>query len=152
MEDTFGQLIFFSIFQVIGGAALGAGIRSVLQHDLTGVFFIIWGAGFGGIPALIGAVTFIGSGQAVYFYAQLFIFLTTIVTVMLLPRDFLQKEGQAGAESGAILGAIMAMVGGGVVLFNVRGGDWIALLVGGIFALLGAFLLIRSSISVLRSS
>jgi hypothetical protein len=152
LEGAFELLLFFSLFEVIGGAALGAGLRSLLRRNFAGVFFLIWGAGFGGIPLLIGAASFLSSGQPIYFYAQVFIFLTPAVTVMLLPDDFMQASRTNNtSEAGAIVGAIMAMVGGAVVLLNLDGGNIIALLIGGFFAFLGAFFLIRTAVTILRA-
>jgi hypothetical protein len=152
MEGAFEMLLFFSLFEVIGGAALGAGLRGLLRRNFATVFFLVWGAGFGGIPLLIGAVSFLGMGQPMYFYAQVFIFLTAVVTVMLLPDDFMQSSRTANtSEAGAIVGAVMAMIGGTVVLLNLNGGNLIALLIGGFFAFLGAFILIRTAIVVLRA-
>lgn len=152
LNDAFGTLIFLSLFEIIGGAAIGVAIRGLLRRDTMLVFFLIWGAGFGGIPFLIGALTFLAKGQTIYFYAQAFVFLTAIVTVGLLPNDFLRVQGETtGAESGAILGAIMTMLGGAVVLFTIREGLSIGLLIGGFFALLGAFILVRTTITIVRS-
>jgi hypothetical protein len=153
LEDPFGMLIFLCIFEILGGAALGAALRSLARRDVSGLFFLIWGGGFAGIPFVIGAVTFLSAHQATYFYAQAFVLLTMIVTVGLLPDDFLQGGRETGgAEGGAIVGAVMTMIGGAVVLFNLRGGLGIGLVIGGFFAFLGAILLIRTAIGVLRSS
>lgn len=151
--ESFGMLLFFGLFEIIGGAAVGAGLRSAWRRDASGLFFLIWGAGFGGIPLLIGGVTFLSQGEPIYFYAQLFVFVLAIVTVALLPDDLLDPNRQPNSEEGrAIGGAIMTMLGGTVVLLTMQGGLSLPLLIGGFFALLGALLLVASAIGVLRTS
>ncbi len=152
MQGGFEMLLFFGLFEVLGGAAVGAGLRGLLRRNLTTTFFLIWGAGFGGIPLIIGAVNFLSSGQPALFYAQLFLFVAPIVTVMFLPEDFMQsgRIGR-GSEGGAIASAIMAMIGGTVVLLNLNDGNLFILLIGGIFAFLGVFLLIRAAVVILRA-
>lgn len=152
LNESFGTLLFFAVFEILGGAGVGAGLRSVWRRDASGLFFLIWGAGFGGIPLIIGAVTFISQGEPIYFYAQLFLFVLAVVIVALVPDDLFAANRQPDrAEGPAIGGAIMTMLGGTVVLLTLQGGVSIPLLLGGFFALLGALLLVTSAIGVLRS-
>lgn len=150
--DAFGMLLFFCIFGVLGGAGFGAGLRSLVTRDFTGMFFLIWGAGFAGIPLVIGAITFLSQGQAIYFFAQLFVVLAAIVTVALLPRDVLSSAAQIkGAEVGALAGAALAMVGGALVVLNLHAGFNIVFLFGGVLALAGALIWLRSLFQVVRA-
>ena len=55
MSETISELAFLSIFHVIGGAALGLTLRSLVREpSLKGlfgrVFFLIWGGMFGCMP------------------------------------------------------------------------------------------------------
>lgn len=150
LDEPFGMLLFLCIFEVLGGAALGAAFRSLARRDLSGLFFLIWGGGFAGIPFLIGAITFLSAQQLVYLYAQTFVLLTVIVTVALLPADFLQ--GHAAGEGRAVAGAVLTMIGGAVVLMNLRAGLGLGLLIGGFLALVGVLLFIRAAMGVLRSA
>lgn len=151
-ESPFGMLIFFAIFEVLGGAALGVALRGILRRDFTGLFFLIWGAGFGGIPLFIGAATFLSTDAPMYFYAQLFLFLTAIVTVALLPNDFMQSRGEGSAgEGGAIMGALMTMLGGAVVVLNLREGLSIGIIIGAFFAIVGLYILLRTAFGIVRS-
>lgn len=152
LNEMFGMLLFFALFEIIGGAALGAGLRKLWRRDGSGLFFLVWGAGFGGIPLIIGGATFLTEGKPIYFYAQLFAFVLAMVTVALLPDDLLEANREPNsAEGGAIGGAIMTMLGATVVLLTMQGGLSIPLLLGGFFALLGALLLIATAIGVLRA-
>lgn len=151
-SDAFGMLLFLCIFEIIGGAAVGFALRGLLQRDLSGCFFLIWGSGFGGIPLVIGGVSFLTSGQPTYFFAQLFVLLATIVTLALLPRDFMETRGDSGgAEGAALVGAVMTMVGGAVVLLTMKEGIGVPLLVGAIIAAFGIWLLLRTAIGVVRA-
>ncbi len=153
LDSPFGMLIFLCIFEVLGGAALGVALRGLVRRDFSGLFFLIWGGGFAGIPLIIGAASFFAMEAQTYFYAQVFILLTTIVTVALLPTDFLQTraDGNSG-EAGAIVGAVLTMIGGAVVLFNLTEGLSIGLVIGGFFALLGVVILLRTAFGILRST
>jgi hypothetical protein len=150
-EDPFGVLLFLSLFELLGGGALGGGLRSILRGNGLGWFFVVWGAGFAGIPLLMGALMFLPSGHAIYFYAQLFLLLGALVTVALLPDDFLQSTPGDGSYGGAIAGAIMTMIGGTVVILNLRQGIGIGLIIGGFFAIAGASILAIVTARALRS-
>lgn len=153
LDNSLGMLIFFCIFEILGGAALGAAFRSLARRDAMGLFFLIWGAGFAGIPLLIGAVTFLAARQATYFYAQAFVLGAIIVMVGLMPTGSVQGRGAvSGAEGGAIAGAILTMIGGAILLFNLRGGLGFGLVLGVLLAFLGVFLLLRAVVGVLRSA
>lgn len=151
-NDSFGMLLFLSLFAIIGGAAVGAGLRNIVRGNLAGLFFLVWGAGFGGIPLIIGAANFLAAGEPIYFYAQLFVFVLPVITVALMPDDLLAAGRQPNsAEGGAIGSAIMTMIGGTVVLLTLQDGLSIPLLIGGLFAVVGAILLITTTIGVLRA-
>jgi hypothetical protein len=151
LNDEFGMLLFFSIFEVLGGGALGFALRGILRRDFSGCFFLIWGAGFAGIPLVIGAATFLSEGQATYFYAQLFVFLAAMLTVALLPSDLFQGMGESGGVGiGAVVGAVMAMVGGAIILLNLKEGFGFPMILGGIFAVVGALILSGTVVRVIR--
>ncbi len=151
LDEPFGMLVFFSIFEVLGGGALGIGLRGLLKRDFSGVFFLIWGGGFAGIPLVIGGAAFLAEGAPAFIVAQLFVFLTAVVTVALLPDDLLKGAQVQGAEAGAIFGALVCMVGGIVVALNLRYGIGIGLVIGGVIAFFGLFVLLRAALSIVRS-
>ena len=152
MDEPFGLLLFLSLFVIPGGAALGAAARGFMRHDYSNFFFLVWGAGFAGIPFFIGSVMFLGQNQLGYFYALLFIFLIPIVTVAFLPNDFMETSNHlGGAEGIAILGAVLLTLGGTIVLLNLRAGFGVAMLLGGAIALVGMYFLLRTAIRVLRA-
>lgn len=151
LNEPFGMLMFFGIFEVLGGAALGFALRGILRRDFSGCFFLIWGAGFAGIPLVIGAATFSSEGQPTYFYAQLFVLLVTILIVALLPSDLFQGMSETGGVGGgAIAGALMMMIGGAVILLTLKEGFGLPMILGGILAAVGAFLLFGTAVRALR--
>lgn len=153
MDDPFGLLLFLSLFEILGGAALGAALRGFLRRDFSEIFFLIWGGGFAGIPFIIGAAMFLSEHQTTYFYALVFILLTPILTVGFLPGDFLEAgDKTSGAEGLAIAGAVLLMMGGTVVLLNLRAGIGVGLVVGVIVALVGVLLLLRTAVRILHSA
>lgn len=154
MDEPLGMLLFFALFEILGGAALGVAFRGILRRDFGGLFFLIWGSGFAGIPFLIGTIMFLSEHQTTYFFALLFLLLTPIVTVALLPDDFMQSGGATGGgtDGGAILGAVLMMIGGTVVLLSLRGGIGLALFLGAVVGLLGILLILRTTLRILRPS
>lgn len=154
METTDGLtiLLFLSIFEIVGGAAFGASLQKLLQRDLSGCFLLLWGAGFAGIPLVIGAGLQLTHGRPVYFLAQVAILALAIVTMMVLPSDFLENIGENNSiEAGAIVGAVFFLVGGTVMLLTLRVGVGVPLFIGALFALIGAGLLIRTAVRVVRA-
>lgn len=152
MNSPFGMLLFFCIFVIPGGSALGAALRGFRQHDFSNIFFLIWGGGFGGIPFLIGSSLFLSTHQNLYFYALVFFFLMPVITVAFLPQDFMSPGRTTGASEGAaIAGAVLLMMGGTVVLLNMHTGFSIPLLLGGVLALVGFYLMMRTALRIVRA-
>jgi len=153
LNDATGMLIFLSIFELLGGGAVGIALRGIVPRDFTGCFFLIWGSGFGGIPLIIGAATFLSQEQYGYFFAQLFIFFGAMLTMALLPPDLFQSGGgDSFAEGGpALIGAVFTIIGGGMVLLSFRAGSGLPLVIGGIFAFIGIALVAATAIRLIRT-
>lgn len=153
-NDALGMLLFFSIFEVLGGGAVGIALRGILQRDFSGMFFLIWGSGFGGIPLVIAAAMFLSAHQANYFFATLFVFFAPLLLVLLIPHDFLSSTNPTlTAESGAaIVGAVITVIGGAVVLLTWRNGIGFPLLIGAVVALVGIVILLRTAIQVIHTT
>lgn len=153
LNDPLGMLIFFAIFEIPGGAAVGAAVRGFLHRDFSGFFFLIWGSGFGGIPMLIGAVSFLTAHQPAYFFAQLFLFFAPLLAVALVPRDLFQGSSvQVQAESNtAFVSVGFIIVGGAIVLLTLRSGISIPLLIGSVLAFIGIAILFGTAIRVVRT-
>jgi len=152
ITDQFGILVFLCIFEILGGAGLGVGLRNVLRRspDPTGCFFLIWGAGFAGIPLLMGALTFLPSDKPVYFVAQAFVFLTAVLVAALTPETLFQDSKDGSLFGLAVAGGVMALIGGAVVLVTWKEGINLGLLVGWFFGLLGTLFLFGAARQALQ--
>jgi hypothetical protein len=151
LDDALSVLIFLCIFEVIGGAAVGTGLRGFLRLSprVPGCFMMIWGLGFGGIPLLIGGGTMLMGGNPAFFYAQAFVFLSAVVIVALLPQELLETN-QQGKYQAAIVGAIMFVIGAALLVLLWGDADTPVILGGGAITLVGAVLLIRGVVNALR--
>src|SRR5262245_53734540 len=152
LDTPFGMLLFLSIFEALGGGAIGIALRGIVRRDYSGCFFLIWGAGFGGIPLIIGAASFSAMEAPTYFLAQLFVFFGAMALTALMPTDFMPARGEDSTnQTLALVGAVMAMVGGAIVLLTLRNGVVITLLAGGIVAMVGVVLLGTATVVVWRT-
>ena len=58
--------VFFSVFHILGGGALGLGLRSLQRGEPQANFFLVWGAGMGLLPLIGDWVTLIIPGYLMY--------------------------------------------------------------------------------------
>jgi hypothetical protein len=151
--EAFSTFLFLCIFEVLGGAAVGAFVRTLLRREPPGasIFFLIWGAGFGGIPLLVGGVMLLTSERPALFFAQLFVFVMSIVLVALMPSELFDKDADGNLPT-AIVGAVMIMFGAAMVLLTLQDGvGWVTVL-GAAVAFGGIVVLLRAVFVVLRPS
>ena len=137
LQAALFMTIFLGIFQAIGGTAFGYGLRALRSGVVAG-FMLIWGAGFGGIPLLIGTLTLLTSRYPLMALIGPLLFLAAIgFSVFVWPRltqDF-------GAATIALLGfgLIFLIVGLGVGAAMLAQREYFfALVFGGVFSLVGA--------------
>ena len=151
--EAFSSFLFLCVFEVLGGAAVGAFVRTLLRREAPGIsiFFLIWGLGFGGIPLLIGAATLTTSDRPSLFLAQVFVFVMAIVLVALMPSEVFDKDANGNLPS-AIVGAVLAMFGASVLLLTLQDGINIGTLIGAGMAFGGIVILLRAVFVVLRPS
>lgn len=151
--EAFSTFLFLCVFVVLGGAAIGVFVRTLLHRQAPGVsiFFLIWGSGFAGIPLLIGGIQLLNSDRPTLFWAQLFIFAASIVLVALAPSELFEKDGSRNFPL-AVVGAILAMMGAAVLLLTWREGLGFGLLIGAGLALGGCVILFRAVLAALYSN
>lgn len=151
--EAFSTFLFLSIFEVLGGAAIGAFVRTLLRREPPGltIFFLIWGAGFGGIPLLMGSFMLLTSDRPGLFFAQLFVFVMAIVLVALMPSEVYDKDADGNMPT-AIVGAVLIMFGASIVVLTLSNGIGIGTLLGAIVAFGGVVILLRAVFVVLRPS
>ena len=151
--EAFSTFLFLSIFEVLGGAAIGAFVRTLLRREPPGItiFFLIWGAGFGGIPLLMGAIMLLTGDRPGLFFAQLFVFVMSIVLVALMPSELFDKDADGNMPT-AIVGAVLIVFGAAIVLLTLQDGIGLVTLFGAAIAFGGAVILLRAIFVVLRPS
>lgn len=148
MEDL-SPLFFLAIFQLLGGAAFGAGLRSMLKRDFGSIFLLVWGGGFGGIPAIMGYFMF-ASGKApwaAWIGPAVFVGMALFVIFFAMPMGGIFG---GGPTLGFLLGGAL-MLGGavtGYTQFN-RANPATLLLGGGLF-LAGCVIVALAANAVLR--
>lgn len=148
MQNSLATLGFLSLFHVIGAVALANGLRQVwsrLRHSErgggSGLFFVIWGAGFGCMPFAFGLQTATSQdgGSPLLLLAQIAIW-TGAFLVALLAWDEAVDWLRPFLHPNMFLiafGGLFMLVGAGVGSFVVRDEPLFALLFGGIFMLVG---------------
>ncbi|MDL1895673.1 hypothetical protein FBQ82_05330 [Anaerolineae bacterium CFX7] len=151
--EAFAALLFFCVFEVLGGGAVGTFVRSLLRREPAGVasFFLIWGAGFGGIPLFVGGALLLTSERPILFFVQAFVFVMAIVLVALMPPDLFDQDAGNSVPK-ALVGAILCMFGAALVLLTLQDGVGVVTLVGAALAFGGAALLGRATLGLFHST
>lgn len=153
MDNIFGVL-FFGLFELLGGAAVGAGLRGLFSSERSGAegFLLIWGSGFGGIPLFISSAMFISAGQTIYFVIGLGIFVGAAALAFLMPRDMAPSFSKLHIR-GAFAGGILTLGGAILLAISLRGGFGTGgVVLGALLFLVGAALLIRTAYRILQAT
>lgn len=141
ISENLGILAFLIIFEILGGVGLGVGLRGLVgRASPAATFFIIWGAGFAGIPLIIGATFFLPNGDPVYFVAEAFVLFMAVIVTAFAP-DALFQDSKDGSLFGLAVAGGLLVLFGGVVILLAAAQSWLGVLLGGAVGLLGAFFL-----------
>lgn len=149
VSEGLATLGFVSIFHIIGGIAVGVGLRR-LYHGLSlqPLFFLVWGGFFGGMPLLIGASELAEKGMLIFFVAEIAILLGTILVAALIPdwiidgfkstSIYLMLFGGAFLIVGLLAGlsTLREQLLAGLILLFLFGGTGVAILAIGLRQLL----------------
>jgi hypothetical protein len=137
--EIFGFLGFLSIFHIIGGAAIGFTLRGLRDgFSMRVPFMLVWGAGFGGLPLVMGLAMFAQMEMPYLVLVQIFVFLGAILITALTPDWYF--DAFKSKEIGMIgFGGIFLLVGIAVAVVSFREEPLVALIFGGIFGGTGAF-------------
>ncbi len=153
MNNSITQLGFLCIFNLIGGAAIGSVLRAVLRGKFScnSIFFLIWGAGFGGLPLVFGIQEF--QKGAPYFLAiQSAVFVIAILVVAIIPDELLATLRSPNIFTIGI-GGVFLLLGTAMLFTNfleLKGltekllGGGIFIVAGGAVFLLGLWRVIKS--------
>jgi len=153
MNNSITQLGFLCLFNLIGGAAIGSVLRSVLRGKFAcnSFFFLIWGAGFGGLPLVFGIQEF-QKGAPYFLMVQFAVFASAILVVALVPEDLLATLRSPNIFTIAI-GGVFLTLGAAMLftnIFELKGlpekllGGGIFILIGGAVFLIGLWRVIKS--------
>ncbi len=150
MNDPLLTLGFFCVFHLIGGIAIGKGLRQLLGRQWSGVLFLlVWGSMFGIMPLLISGSQFAKLEMPYAIYVELFVLIAAILLTALLPEEFIGTFNQPPVI-GAGVGAIFFVMGGVLLFVLAREDLGQALLIGGIFMLVGGGVLFAGLYSALK--
>ena len=146
---------FLGIFQVIGGLVAGDGLHKLFaERTLRGIFLIIWGMFFGGIPAVLGVAAAAGTQQPLLSLLGPLLFVGALLFGMLL-LPWLAQELGAGTLLTLGVGGMFMLLGGSIVAGIVRAGTGttlIGLLFGACFGVAGLWLCWTAISSLLHST
>ena len=138
MSDQLFIIPFLGIFCVAGGLGLGHGLRALI-HDRSprGVFFMVWGAIFGGVPCTIGTGTFLAARSGPLFLVTPILFLCAVVLSMTILPELLEDIGASSLFAFGF-GAIFLFIGVVLGMTQLRqGSPAVGLAAGGTFMLFG---------------
>ena len=140
LQDLF-PLAFLAIFQVVGGLAAGSGLRTVFfERTPNGMGLVVWGLGFGGIPALIGIAIALDAGIPILSLSGPVVFLGALLSGLFILPGLVREYGVSTLVSIAI-GTLFMVIGFGVGVGLIRQREVLTgLLFGGIFGLVGALI------------
>jgi hypothetical protein len=143
MNELIGQLAFVSIFHIIGGIAIGSTVRN-LRKGLggRGIFFLIWGAGFGCMPLVVGAGMF-AQAHAIYLFAVEVLVLVGAIGVTAFFPDWMLETFKSAEVMNIWMGGLFFFVGVGAGAAMLKTEPLFALLFGGAFAGAGALVFYR---------
>ncbi|MEW5717348.1 MAG: hypothetical protein AB1817_01855 [Chloroflexota bacterium] len=153
MNNSITQLGFLCLFNLIGGAAIGSVLRGVLRgrFSCNSIFFLIWGAGFGGMPLLFG-IQELQKGAPYFLLVQFAVFVTAILVVAIISDELLATLRSPNIFTIAI-GGVFLMLGAAMLFtnfFELKGwaekllGGGIFIVTGGAVFLIGLWRLIKS--------
>ena len=139
--ETLFPIGFLGIFELLGGIAVGSGLRSWLGNRSGGEFgLVIWGLGFGGIPLFMGLVFAGASGYPLLMLVGPGIYLGAILFGMFL-LPWLNESIGGGLLLLLAMGVLFMGVGSVAGLFMVRSGEVVGgIIFGLIFFGVGALL------------
>ncbi len=98
--------VFFSIFHVLGGGALGQAVRAPRRGSDESTFFLLWGVGMGGLPVIFDWFFLIAQGHLIYGLIGPILFIITT-----LASAFLELKIDGGAVVSAALGSTAFLIG-----------------------------------------
>ncbi len=98
--------VFFGIFHVLGGGALGQAVRAARRGSDETTFLLLWGVGMGGVTVIFDWFFLIAQGHLVYgLFGPILFIVTTLASA------FLEVKVDGGALVSAALGSTAFLIG-----------------------------------------
>ena len=152
MNNLVFLLLFMSVFHIVGGVGLGWALRQILarQFSCTVLFLIIWGGMMGVLPLAIGASSFLRTSAWYLLAVEVALLALVIGLAAFVPTDYLASFGSWQLMFAGIGGLFIIV---GAILFGtmLRQSLVFALLIGGVFMLVGGGIFAAGVISALRN-
>ena len=98
--------VFLSIFHLLGGGAVGQGLRSAQRGSDKATFFLLWGAVMGLLPLVFDWFFLIAQGYPVYGLVGPIIFVASAFA-----SAFLELNIDGGAVISAAVGSVAFLLG-----------------------------------------
>lgn len=98
--------VFFSIFHVLGGGALGQAVRAARRGSDESTFFLLWGVGMGGLPVIFDWFFLIAQGHLIHGLIG-----PTLFIITTLASAFLELKIDGGAVVSTALGSTAFLIG-----------------------------------------
>ncbi len=144
--------MFVSVFHIIGGIALGWVLRQILARQINSVvvFMLIWGSVFSLPPLIIGVSSLTAMHTGYLVLVEILILVAAISVTAFAPPEYLS----AFASSQVLViafGGIFVLIGAGVTVATLREDLLEAILIGGVFALVGGVLFAVGLVMALKN-
>jgi hypothetical protein len=142
MSGALGLLGFVSVFEILGGIAIGTVLRRLIERQFSPrlVFFLIWGGIFAMGPFCMGASSFAAIHVGYLILVQATILIATIGVSAFVPEEYLSAFASLPVGFIAI-GGILLLIGGGFLVARLRQDILTAAIVGAVFLLAGGVFL-----------
>lgn len=151
MSDTLTLLSVLSLFQLIGGAVAGKGLRQGIRQgwSLIVLFSLFRGLGFGAMSFFIGLIAFLIMGAPYFILVEIFVFAAAILVVAFFPDSILESFNMQALAPILFGGILMAA---GVVLFMTLSSDDLfqAFVALAVFEGFGGLVFVTSVLKALR--
>lgn len=152
MNELLGTLAFFSLFCLIGGAAIGSVVRTWRKQgpSCNSTFLLIWGGLFAGIPLLMGTVLFVAHGAFHLLGLQLGVLIGVILLVAFVPDLFLESFA-FDKMAPVAFGGLFLLIGVVVAVITITSEPLIALVFLVAFGGIGGLLFLQGVRAALKS-
>ena len=130
-------ILFFGVFQAVGGILIGLGVRRLIEQPSAGLGGIILGLGWSAATTLVCYVM-LYSVEPKLFFLELIVLGSCTVGRIIVPQEWVDGIG-AGTVLAIALGTVVTVIGAGVAIETFRRQEEIlfGILFGGCWSFVG---------------